>query len=65
MSEDGTLRRACAEIDRLRAVNAELVEALQGMVRYAESVRTMVSMGKNQTLRFEAAKALIIKAKGA
>lgn len=59
-SEDETFANA-----RLIAAAPDLLEALEGMVRYAESVRTTVGMGKNQQARFDRAKALISRATGA
>lgn len=41
---------------------ASLVEALEGLVRYAEAVRMSAGMGKNQLARLEAARAALAKA---
>ncbi len=49
MSEDGTLRRACAEIDRLRSVNAELESVLREVVRITHDSKNLSSRQANRT----------------
>jgi hypothetical protein len=52
--EDRMLTEAAAELRRLHEVNAELVEALTGVVRVADRA----------TVEFDAAKAALAKATG-
>ena len=46
----------------LMASAPDLLEALQGLVRYCEAVKYTAGMGENQLKRFEAAKVAILKA---
>jgi len=45
--------------------NAELLEALKGLVRYVDAVRHSAGMGKNQVDRLNAAKDLIARSEQA
>lgn len=49
---------------RLIAAAPELLEALQGLVRFTDAVRVQVGMGKTQLERLAKARAAIAKAEG-
>jgi hypothetical protein len=57
-------RTVCVSMGDQIAVKDALLEALQGLVRYAEAVRHTAGMGKSQLERLEKAKAALKLAGG-